>query len=378
MFLQGLFLRATLITLLFPFWLASCAGYYDADYSNPQFATRIDSQEDFDQLRKQETLLTVTPEKAALHPNYQVIENIAVPFAPEYRLGPGDVIETIYHVNYERGADDYRLEIQDKISISFPFHPQFSCTVIVRTDGKITVPILGDVQAESLTPPELAEKLNSMYSKYILNPNVTVALEDFNVKIKELKRSITTAPRGQSKIAPISQDGTISFPIIGTMHAEGLTLRQLEDRVNKEYAKHIKNLKTTLVLLEIHHNKFYIIGEVEKPGAYEATGRINLLNAIAMANGYRKTAYLEDIVVFRNYGLEKPIAFKVNLQRALKEGWGFPIMEIYPADIIYVPKSPIDNFNDLVEKIFTRGIYAMLPFQSVFSLTYGLGGKTTP
>lgn len=355
--------------------IPSCGTFYDVDYSNPQFVTRIDSKEDHDHLKRQEALLTVTPEKAALHPNYQIVENIAVPYAPEYRLGPGDVVEVIYHIKYERTEEDYRLEVQDKISINFPFHPQFSTTVLVRTDGKITVPILGDIKAESLTPKELADQLNQMYSKYLLNPNVTVALEDFNVKIKELKRSITTAPRGQSKVAPIAPDGTISFPIIGTLQAEGFTIRQLEERVNKEYEKHIRNLKTTLVLLEIHHNKFYVLGEVERPGAYEMTSRINLISALSMANGVRKSAYLEDVVVFRNYGLEKPIAFKINLQRALKEGWGFPMMDVYPADIIYVPKSPLDNFNELVEKIFTKGIYAMLPFQTVFSITYGLGGK---
>lgn len=356
-------------------FLTSCGTFYDTDYSNPQFVTRIDSKEDYDHIKRQEALLTVTPEKAALHPNYQIVENIAVPYAPEYRLGPGDVVEVIYHIKYERTDEDYRLEVQDKISINFPFHPQFSTTVLIRTDGKITVPLLGDLKAESLTPKELADQLNQMYSKYMVNPNVTVALEDFNVKIKELKRSITTAPRGQSKVAPISPDGTISFPIIGNIHAEGLTLRQLEEKVNKEYAKHIRNLNTTLVLLEIHHNRFYIVGEVEKPGAYPMTSRINLVSALAMANGFKKSAYLEDVVVFRNYGLEKPMAFKINLQRAFKEGWGFPMMDVYPADIIYVPKSPLDNFNELVEKIFTKGIYAMLPFQTVFSITYGLGGK---
>lgn len=237
--------------------LTSC-GVRGTNYSDSQFITKVDTKQDVESLKIKEASLTVTPEKATFHPNYQVIENVAVPFVPEYKLGPGDVVEVIYHIKYESSQEDYKLEVQDKISINFPFHPQFSCTVLVRTDGKISVPIIGDVQAESLTPAQLAEKLNQMYSKYLINPNITVSLEDFNVKIKELKRSITTAPRGQSKVAPIAPDGKISFPLIGSVHAEGLTLRQLEERVNREYAKQIRNLNTTLVLLEIHHNKFYI------------------------------------------------------------------------------------------------------------------------
>lgn len=87
-----------------------------------------------------------------MHPEYQVIENIAVPYLPEYRVGAGDVVEIVYHIRYEKTSEEYRLEVQDKISITFPYHPQFSTTVLVRTDGKITVPLLGDVPAESKTP----------------------------------------------------------------------------------------------------------------------------------------------------------------------------------------------------------------------------------
>lgn len=356
-------------TFLFLF-LTSCSVSNEAKLYNENFLGRIDSEEKAVSIKAKQAMLTITPEKAMSNPDYKIVENVAVPYAPEYKLGPGDVVEIIYHIKYEKTEDNYRLEVQDKISINFPFHPQFNCTVLVRTDGKISVPIIGDVQAESLTPTELAENLNRLYSKYLTNPSITVALEDFNVKIKELKRSITTAPRGQSKVAPIAPDGTISFPIIGSIHAEGLTLKQLEDKVNAEYAKQIRNLKTTLVLLEIHHNKFYIVGEVEKPGAYEITTRTNLLAAIATANGYRKSAHLEDVIVFRNYGLEKPVVFKVNLKKALKEGRHYAFIDVLPADIIYVPKSSIDNFNDLMEKIFTKGIYAILPFQTVFSINY--------
>ncbi|HOV88086.1 MAG TPA: polysaccharide biosynthesis/export family protein [Syntrophobacteraceae bacterium] len=355
--------------LLVPF-LVSCSS--TSQKQNSEIDLHVQKPEDVTRLKNTETALTVTPEKAALHPEYQTIERIAVPYIPEYRIGPSDVVEIVYHIRYDRTNEEYRLEIQDKISLHFPYHPQFSTTVLVRTDGRITVPLIGEVHAASKTPRELAALLNREYSKYINNPSITVALEEFNVKIEELKRAITTAPRGQSKIAPVTPDGRISFPIIGSLHAEGLTVDQLEKIVNDKYETQVRNLRVTLILLEIHHPKFYVVGEVSRPGAYEMTSRISLLDALALANGHKKSARLSDVVVFRNDGLERPIAFKVDLEAALKQGATHVNLPVKPADIIYVPKTRLDEFNDLVEKVFTRGLYAIAPFQSNFTVNYDI------
>jgi polysaccharide export outer membrane protein len=347
--------------------VSGCAG--------KKFDVEVNSAEDATVLQQLETSLRMTPEKATLHPDYQITNKIAVPYIPEYRLGAGDVIEIVYHISYGKILDEYRLEVQDKISIHFPYHPQFSSTVLVRTDGKITVPLLGDVAADSKTPGELAIMLNKAYGKYIKNPSITVALEEFNVKIDELKKAITTAPRGQSKIAPIAIDGRISFPLIGNLQAEGLTLVQLEEIVNEKYAEYVRNLQVTLIALKIHHAKFYILGEVERPGAYEIRTATNILDAISMAGSYTTEARLGDVVVIRNDGLERPVAFKLDIAAALKRGETFANVRIKPADIIYVSKSKLSSTNDLIEKIFTKGIYSIMPFTTVFSFgVKDLGG----
>jgi len=350
----------------------ACAPHGIEVQSASENTLTVSSPEEVENLEQEEQKLQVTPEKAALHPDYQILENVSVPFAPEYRIGPGDVVEVIYNFRYDQTPDAYRLEVQDKISVVFPFHPQFSSTVVIRTDGKISLPLVGDVQAATLTPADLAKNLNRMYSAYLIDPQITVSLEDFNVKIKELKRSITTAPRGQSKVAPVAPDGRIALPLLGNLVAEGFTLRQFEDMVNREYSKQVRNLNVTLVLLEIHHSKFYIIGEISRPGAYEMTSRINLLEALAMAEGFNKRGDLKEILLIRNDGLERPMLFKVNLSKMLKDPRSYANLTIRPADIIYVPKTRLDNINDVIEKIFTKGLYAFLPFQSVFSVNYDI------
>lgn len=343
-----------------------------------QFDADINTAEDVKRLKTLETQLTVTSEKAALNPDYQVIDNIAVPYVPEYRMGPGDVLEIVYHLKYEKTEDDYRIEVQDRVSIHLPFYPQFSTSVLVRSDGKITVPLLGDLAAESKTPMELAAELDRQYQKYLTKPNVVVALEAFNVKIDELKKAITTAARGQSKIAPIAPDGRISFPVIGAMQVQGLTASQAEKIINEMYAKQVRNLNCTLILLEIHHPKLYVLGEVERPGAYDIASVPNVMNALTLAGGFKKSGELEEIAVFRNEGLERPISFKVNIKKALTTGLSLTNIKLKPGDIIYVPKTRLDERNDTYEKIFTRGIWAVLPFTTGLSAGYDLNPLIGP
>jgi polysaccharide export outer membrane protein len=342
-----------------------------------KFDVYVKSPEDVKELKKVETMLTVTPEKAALHPDYQVLEEIPVPFIPEYKIGAGDVIEVAYNIRYEKNPGNYRLEVQDKISVTLPYYPQFNSTVLVRTDGKITVPLIGDVSAESKTPVELAALLDKEYRKYLDNPSITVALEEFNVKIDELRKAITTAARGQSKTAPVTPDGRIAFPIIGNIQAEGYTLSQLEKVVNERYSNQIRNLNCTLILNEIHHSKFYIFGEVERQGPQEMPSTMSLLDGISAAGGMKKTANTREIIIFRNDGLERPIALKVDLKPVFEQGYTYADLRLRPADIVFVPKGKLAKFDDFAELLFTKGIYAVLPFSTGVSAAYYINPTTT-
>ncbi len=367
--------------LLFSLFFISCHRYSEnnktADSTNNQFVAHIRNPDDLKKLDRIETILTVTPEKAVHHPDYQIIEEISVPYAPEYRLSVGDVVEIVYHIRYDEPLENYYLEVQDRISVNFPFHPQFSSSVLVRTDGKVTLPLIGDVHAESKTPELLAKIINEKYAPYLTNPSVTITLEAFNEKIAELKKAITTAPRGQSKIAPITPDGRISFPIIGTLHAEGLSVSKLEKIVNEKYKVFVANLHCNIILLEISQSQLFIFGEVTSPGAYNLTSdKLTLLDALALAGGTLDSAKLKEVVIFRNEGLEKPIAFKVDVESVIRTGNLHPNLRLKPADVVFVPKTRLDEFNDLMAKIFTKGIYTILPFSTNYNWNYRIDGTT--
>jgi len=365
-------LVAALATVSAIFLLAACSGLPPSWSSAGKNSKVVDIKtlDDVKKLRETENALKITPASVKDNPNYQIIDSVAIPYVPAYRIGAGDILEVVYHINYEKTSEPYRLEVQDRISVNFPYNPQFSTSGIVRTDGMVTLPLIGELQVVGSTVDELSKEINKRYGKFIKNPSATVSLEEFNVKIDELKKAITTAPRGQSKVAPVAPDGRVGFPLIGNIEAAGFTVTQLEEIINQRYNKFVRNLQVTLILQEIHHHKLYIFGEVNVPGIYEMADQYTLLQALTQAGGFKPSANLQDVLIFRNNGLTTPVVYRVNLQNMMNSGQLYGDLPLQAADVVYVPKSAIDDLNDLVAKIFTKGIYAIVPFQSNFTAAY--------
>jgi polysaccharide export outer membrane protein len=73
---------------------------------------------------------------------------------------------------------DYRIGIDDRLQITVWRNPELSTTVPVRPDGKISVPLIGDVQAGGNTPTQVAAIIKEKLSAYIREPNVAVILTE--------------------------------------------------------------------------------------------------------------------------------------------------------------------------------------------------------
>lgn len=75
-------------------------------------------------------------------------------------------------VNYSR--DEYRIGVSDKLSINVWRNKDLSVDVPVRPDGKISMPLIGDVLAAGKTAEGLAQDINNRLTEYIRSPQVTV------------------------------------------------------------------------------------------------------------------------------------------------------------------------------------------------------------
>ena len=79
--------------------------------------------------------------------------------------------------------DTYVIGVNDRIQINVWRNQELNATVPVRTDGKISVALLDDVQAEGLTPMELKEVLTRELGEYIAAPDVTVLVVESNSRV---------------------------------------------------------------------------------------------------------------------------------------------------------------------------------------------------
>jgi polysaccharide export outer membrane protein len=75
---------------------------------------------------------------------------------------------------------NYVIGGQDVLDISVWKETELTRTVPVRPDGKISLPLLNDVQAAGLTPTQLANQITESLKKYVTNPQVTVIVSQIN------------------------------------------------------------------------------------------------------------------------------------------------------------------------------------------------------
>src|SRR5579863_5395456 len=73
-------------------------------------------------------------------------------------------------------ASDYVIGADDTLHISVWKEPDLSETLPVRPDGKISIPLLDDVQAAGMTPMQLGTSIHDKLKKYIADPRVTVVV----------------------------------------------------------------------------------------------------------------------------------------------------------------------------------------------------------
>lgn len=79
-----------------------------------------------------------------------------------------------------KAVQEFRLSKEDVVEVSVWKEPDLSRIVPVRPDGKITLPLIGDVQAEGLKPAELEQEVRKDLGSLVRDPRVTVIVHDVN------------------------------------------------------------------------------------------------------------------------------------------------------------------------------------------------------
>ena len=292
---------------------------------------------------------------------------------PVYRLRVDDQLAFVYRLSGQVSGQPYRLNVRDRIQVQSLSAPEvINREVLVEPDGTITLPLLGQVRAAGSTLDELRSRLDDLFFKrQIKDPRITVTPIDVNSNLQELRSSVDRryGAGGQVSDARISPDGTVQLPAIGSVPAQGLTLEELEREIKARYALIVEGLEVTPILTARAPRYVFVVGEVRLPGRYSMEGPTTLMQAITLAGSWNVGAQLNQVVVFRRDENWQLMATTVNIRESLLFKKPCPSGEIWlrDSDIVLVPKSPILCADDVINLVFTRGIYGVFPMSATLN-----------
>jgi polysaccharide biosynthesis/export protein len=135
----------------------------------------------------------------------------------------------------------------------------------------------------------------------------------------------------------VSENGTISLPLLGEMKVKGLTAMGLEGRLREELAKkYLKDPQVSVFVREYGSKKVSVIGAVGKPGVYEMLGPRTLLQVLSQAGGLTEDSGAE-LYVIRGTQNGGPALIAVNVGDLMANRNPALNVPIYPGDILSVP-----------------------------------------
>ena len=143
----------------------------------------------------------------------------------------------------------------------------------------------------------------------------------------------------------VRPDGFISLQLIGELMVLDMTPGQLASMLKERYDDIIQRPEITVAVRGFAAQRFYVDGEVNRPGLYPLTGQVTVMQAIALAGGYRDSARLNELILIRRGPKNEPMAIPINLHDIINgKDMGQDIL-LLPFDIVFLPKSPVGNVN---------------------------------
>lgn len=112
-------------------------------------------------------------------------------------------------------ANSYVIGASDMITITVWKQPDLSSSLLVRPDGMVSMPLLGDVQASGLTPLQLADQIEAKLKKFVQMPEVSVVVTQINSKVIYLlgevgKKGPVVMTPGMTLLEAISSAGGLT------------------------------------------------------------------------------------------------------------------------------------------------------------------------
>lgn len=194
---------------------------------------------------------------------------------------------------------------------------------------------LATLPPKQVTRPQISSNISNLVNSSS-RMNYRIAPSDVLSIILVGYPDITTA--GASGY-PVDQQGFIQFPLIGRIKASGLSVPQFTANLSARLQRYLKYPDPQVKVTEYRGNKFFIDGEVNKPGEFNITDApVSLYSAISMAGGATEIGDSNNIVLRRN-GTD----YRIGLQSLQQTGLSANQIYVQNGDTIRVSEEDINK-----------------------------------
>ena len=225
------------------------------------------------------------------------------------------------------------------------------------------------------TPSELYDA--KIMPKDILTITVSTtdpkAATPFNLTISE-PLSITgrvSTSGGTLQTYLVDNNGDIVYPVIGTLHVKGMTVRECEALIKQKITPYLSATENPVVTVKMSNFKVSVFGEVARPNTFTvSTGKINVLEALAQAGDMTIYGKRDNVTIIREDADGKKTYHQMDLRDA--NIINDPYFYLQQNDVVYVEPNTVKTRNAAIGTSTTLTFSAVSILISISSLVVNI------
>jgi len=254
---------------------------------------------------------------------------------------------------------NYVLTAGDSVEVAVFGEPSLSRTVTIRPDGKITLPLVGDVDAAGVTPSQLADRIATALKAYLKSPQVSVTVASVQPARVFLVGAVARPgsvdiQRGWTVFEVFAAAGGVT-PRAAlrratlTRRSTGQTIALDLDRllVKGDRTADVPVEAGDIIMVPALQNRILVLGAVRSPGPYDVDDGARFIDVVAMAGGPADRAATHNIGIIRNLPEGKATVTPVDMNKILR-GDMTQNVALQHQDIVYVPQGALVRWGDIL------------------------------